>query len=74
MKVEHYAPGRIRTYDLLLRRQPLYPAELQARIKIMYLAACPVIPAGDFTGSYEGMINKVYYSEKIGEVNYLVIV
>ena len=23
-------PGRIRTCDLLLRRQPLYPSELQA--------------------------------------------
>ena len=25
-------PGRIRTCDLLLRRQPLYPSELQAHI------------------------------------------
>jgi hypothetical protein len=27
------APGRIRTCDLLLRRQLLYPAELQAHMK-----------------------------------------
>ena len=26
-----YGPGEIRTHDLLLRRQALYPAELRAR-------------------------------------------
>ena len=32
-------PGRIRTCDLLLRRQPLYPSELQAHIdSSLYLA------------------------------------
>ena len=30
-KQETGAPGEIRTPDLLLRRQPLYPAELRAR-------------------------------------------
>jgi hypothetical protein len=30
---KHGAPGEIRTPDLLLRRQPLYPAELRARIR-----------------------------------------
>jgi hypothetical protein len=30
---KHGAPGEIRTPDLLLRRQPLYPAELRAREK-----------------------------------------
>ena len=31
------APGEIRTPDLLLRRQPLYPAELRARTDIYSL-------------------------------------
>ena len=31
------APGEIRTPDLLLRRQPLYPAELRARTGIYSL-------------------------------------
>jgi hypothetical protein len=31
MREKHGAPGEIRTPDLLLRRQPLYPAELRAR-------------------------------------------
>ena len=31
-------PGRIRTCDLLLRRQPLYPSELQAHtLKVLIL-------------------------------------
>ena len=34
------APGEIRTPDLLLRRQSLYPAELRARTdKLVYRAA-----------------------------------
>jgi hypothetical protein len=28
----HGVPGGIRTRDLLLRRQPLYPTELQGRV------------------------------------------
>jgi hypothetical protein len=31
-KVIDGTPGRIRTCDLLLRRQPLYPSELQAHM------------------------------------------
>ncbi len=30
------APGEIRTPDLLLRRQSLYPAELRARLQKLY--------------------------------------
>ncbi len=30
------APGRTRTYDPLLRRQPLYPAELQGQQRSFY--------------------------------------
>ena len=30
------APGEIRTHDLLLRRQTLYPAELRARVPLFY--------------------------------------
>ena len=45
------APGEIRTPDLLLRRQPLYPAELRARtVSTVYMGkgnsfnvACSVI-------------------------------
>src|ERR1044072_6517966 len=31
------APGEIRTPDLLLRRQPLYPAELRAHVCTVYM-------------------------------------
>ena len=34
-------PGRIRTCDLLLRRQPLYPSELQAHIVNGRNLPCP---------------------------------
>ena len=36
------APGVIRTRDPLLRRQMLYPAELQAQKSILFLKAGPV--------------------------------
>ena len=36
-------PDRIRTYDLLLRKQTLYPAELRAHIQ--YLASLPAFRA-----------------------------
>ena len=32
IKAINGVPGRIRTCDMLLRRQPLYPAELQGRV------------------------------------------
>jgi conjugative relaxase-like TrwC/TraI family protein len=36
------APGRTRTHDPLLRRQPLYPAELRGRAAFTLVAAHPV--------------------------------
>ena len=39
MREESGAPGEIRTPDLLLRRQPLYPAELRARTFVSELYA-----------------------------------
>ena len=35
-------PDRIRTYDLLLRKQTLYPAELRAHIRNMMRAGSPL--------------------------------
>ena len=37
------APGEIRTPDLLLRRQPLYPAELRARARWIQFTCKPVV-------------------------------
>jgi hypothetical protein len=36
--MRHGAPGEIRTPDLQLRRLPLYPAELRARISSLHVA------------------------------------
>ncbi len=36
-------PGGIRTHDLLLRRQPLYPAELQGLAYEQFNIACALI-------------------------------
>jgi hypothetical protein len=35
-KRNYGAPGEIRTHDLLLRRQTLYPAELRAHVSTFY--------------------------------------
>jgi hypothetical protein len=37
--MRHGAPGEIRTPDLQLRRLPLYPAELRARISSLHVTA-----------------------------------
>src|ERR1017187_6672801 len=37
-------PGRIRTADLLLRRQTLYPAELRAHITRLHFNCSPRLP------------------------------
>ena len=62
------APGRIRTYDLCLRRAALYPAELRVRAKALIahsgrLGKCPLKrpPVREGSGKTRGKARAFYW-------------